>query len=321
MYYEKKTKNSQPKVRTGYDNLHDQILSLKNSINAKGIATRARYFEGTDRFVRYCAEEWHLQKFVNVSGKHIRAYVEYMRDKELTPNTIVTELSSIRFFYGYSGGKNRLPDNKELPIGKRNRGELNRAWFPEEVEKAYSVAIEMGRIDAAFGIRLGERFGLRIHEMCELKVEQLLKAVRYGELTVKGKGTQIRAIPIENEKQREIVYRLINYARSKGMNPGDCVIVQKDKRGIEKEIAALSSWMYNNRRKFTDPDRQSKVNPGEKERIELPSWHGFRHYYAQTRYNVLKNVDGKNALKEVSERLGHHRPGITKVYLAEKTLN
>lgn len=304
-------------ARTGYDNLRNQILSVKNGTNVKSYATRARYFDGTERFVRYCAEEWNLQKFVNVSGKHIRGYVAYMQESGIAPSTVLTDLASIRYFHKYAGGRNKLPGNRELGLEKREHGKFNRAWLPDEIEKAVAVAKTMGRMDAAIGIRLGQNFGLRIIEMCKLDVEHLHKAITFGELRISGKGGQVRAIPLETKGQRELVYRLLDYARSKGLAPGDYLISNKGKRGVEKEKKSLQSWMHNHRGKFIDPDRLSKVASGEKARVKLPSWHGLRHYYAQSMHKSLRDIDGKYALKEVSERLGHHRPGITKDYLAE----
>lgn len=48
--------NSEPLKRTAYDNLRDQIVSVMNNTNVKSYATRQRYFDGTDRFIRYYAE-------------------------------------------------------------------------------------------------------------------------------------------------------------------------------------------------------------------------------------------------------------------------
>lgn len=309
--------NSETQKRTAYDNLRDQIVSVMKSTNVGSYATRQRYFDGTDRFIRYYAEEWNGQKFVNVSGKHIRTYVKYMQEKGLSPSMVRTELSSIRFFYDKAQGKNRLPDNRELGLEKRLHGTRNRAWLPGETEKAIELAKSMGRVDVAISISLGRYFGLRVSETAKLRVEHLTKALKYDELTVKGKGGQVRAIPVETETQKKLVERLLDYAKSKGKNIGDYLISSSEKRGVEKEIGSIKSWEYNHRDKFIDPNRLSKVAPGEKERIEKPSFHGYRHSYAQEQKQSLEAAGCKNADREVSERLGHHRPGITKDYLAE----
>lgn len=145
----------------------------------------------------------------------------------------------------------------------------------------------------------------------------MTKAQKYDELTVKGKGGQIRAIPVENETQKKLIERCLGYAKSKGKFPGDYLISSSEKRGVEKKISSIKSWENNHRDKFIDPDRMSKVAPGEKERIEKPSFHGYRHSYAQEQKEALEAAGCKDADREVSERLGHHRPGITKDYLAK----
>ena len=76
----------------------------------------------------------------------------------------------------------------------------------------------------------------------------------------------------------------INYKAKKfGLHPSEYAIAQNKKYGVQKEIDSLKNWMTNNRHKFTDKDRTSKVEPGNKERYEHLTWHGLRYYYAQNR--------------------------------------
>lgn len=78
------------------------------------------------------------------------------------------------------------------------------------------------------------------------------------------------------------------------------------------EKKAIENWIYNHREKFTDIDRQKKVNPGKKPRIENIVFHGLRHSYTQRREKLL--VDDPRKRQKLSEALGHHRLGITNVY-------
>ena len=87
--------------RDAIDNVMDQINAVKNRINIRSFKTVHTYYGHTSLFARYYVEEWHGQKFVNVSGKHIRGYVKKMQEQGLSPSTIKARLSGIRFFYGF----------------------------------------------------------------------------------------------------------------------------------------------------------------------------------------------------------------------------
>lgn len=299
-------------------NLIAQIDKIYKNCNEKGFQTRARYYEATKRFCRFTAEEFKSQKFANTQPKHIRSYVEHLYENGASGNTVRTELSGIRFFYERSGGTNVLPDNNELGIPSRQVGECDRAWLPEEIKKACTVADRTGRTDVKIYIRTSLCFGLRIEEACKLRVEHLERALNNQGLWVKGKGGRERTVPVETEHQRKLLVSLYRHAKRKGLLPGDYLISDNKKRGVEREKASITSWIDNHRKEFTDPDRTLKVKPGEKPRSQTISGHGLRYCYAQDADRRL-NAQGMNEeriLHEISARLGHNRPAITYVYLS-----
>lgn len=160
-------------------NLTAQLDAIRSRTNEKSYGSRDRYYEAAKRFCDFLADEFNLQKFANVQGKHIRAYVEHLKAEGTAPSTLRTDLSGIRFFYARSGGKNRLPDNRALALGQRTTGAYNRAWLPEEIRAAASAAKAMGRTDAGIAVRLCTLFGLRIEECAKVRAEHLTDALRY----------------------------------------------------------------------------------------------------------------------------------------------
>ena len=231
------TKNkAPPKERTGLDNLTEQIDRIWRGLNQKGYATRSKYYDCTIRFCRYYYEHWHGQKFANISGKHIRGYVEYMQNvKHYAPKTITAELSGIRFYYNAAGGRNNLPTNDTLGLEKNITGVIDRAWLPEEFISAVGLARSMNREDVVIALKSCYSFGFRIHEVCKLRVEQIENAVKYGEISVKGKGGQVRAIPIETDRQKKMITELLEYARKKGLQPGQ-YFISNDKSIINEQF-------------------------------------------------------------------------------------
>lgn len=296
-----------------YKNLVSQIDAILARSNERSIKSRYRYYEGTLRFCRFLADNFRLQKFKNVEERHFRAYVKYLKENN-APSTIQTDLSGIRYFHEKSGSKNKLSKNDRLDLPKRAVGKENRAWTAEEIKKARDVAREMGRVDVEAALDLVSAFGLRIEEMCRLKVEHLMHTDRYDQLVVQGKGKKTRPIPV-NEQQKEIIKRYLDYAKASGRYPGDYLISGSEKHGVKREKSSLQNWMSFNRKKFMDENRTDRKEEGKKDRHETISWHGLRHTYAQRRYEeATKDTPGK-AKKVVSHDLGHEREEITYTYL------
>ena len=178
-----------------YKNLVSQIDSIFKHSNERSIKSRYRYYEATKRFCRFLADNYRLQKFKNVEERHFRAYAESLKENNAA-TTIQTDLSGIRYFHEKSGSKNKLSENVQLNLPKRAVGKEDRSWTSEEIGKAR----EMGRVDVEISLDLVPTFGLRIEELCRLKVEQLMHAEKYGQLIVQGKGKKVRPIPVDEDQ-------------------------------------------------------------------------------------------------------------------------
>ena len=298
-------------------NLLEQITSMYKHCNEKSFKTRTRYYEAAKRFSYFLAARFRLEKFKNVDDRHFRAYAEYLKTIGASPATIQAELAGIRFFYRLSGGKNKLSENSSLNLPKRAVGTENRAWLPEEKEKAVTIATRMGRTDVVIAIDLAYELGLRVEEICVTRVEYLISARNTGIFVVpKGKGGQRRAIKL-NPMQRAMIAKYLDYAKAMGLQPGDYLISSSEKHGVKMEIKSLQNWMSHNREKFMVKDRDKIVEADKKKRHATISWHGLRHSYAQKTYAEALKVKPKQAEKIVSENLGHHRCKVTRIYLAE----
>ena len=296
-----------------YKNLVSQIDSIFKHSNERSIKSRYRYYEATKRFCRFLADNYRLQKFKNVEDRHFRAYAEYLKENN-EATTIQTDLSGIRYFHEKSGSKNKLSENVQLNLPKRAVGKEDRSWTPEEISKARVVAREMGRVDVEISLDLVPTFGLRIEELCRLKVEHLMHAKENEQLIVQGKGKKTRPIPV-NEEQMKIIKKYLDYAKVSGRAPGDYLISSSEKNGVLYEKRSLQNWMTFHRKKFMDENRADMKEEGKKPRHETISWHGLRHSYAQRRFEEVSMVSPEKAKSVVSHDLGHGRDTVTPIYL------
>ena len=102
-----------------------------------------------------------------------------MRDTQ-KPSTVQVNLSALRCYCKLAGNTNYLPENKELFLEKREPKKYNRAWLPHEIDKAIQEAERTKRPDIKNAILLSKQFGLRVSEVCNLKVSTLRLALGYN---------------------------------------------------------------------------------------------------------------------------------------------
>ena len=299
-----------------YKNLLAQVESIYKHSNELSFKTRARYFEATKRFCKFLADNFRLQNFKNVEDRHFKAYVEHLKENNAAA-TIQSDLSGIRYFHRKSGSKNRLSPNSKLNLPKRATGVRDHSFIAKEIVGMRQLATEQGRQDVVIAIDFACEFGLRLEEICTLRVEYLMSALKTGQLVIKGKGGQTRAIDL-NQEQRAIIQKYLNYARCSGRYPRDYLISGSEKGGVQREKRSLQNWMSYNRKYFIVENRADLSEDGKKRRTETVSWHGLRHTYAQKTYENELKARPRKARKIVSENLGHHRTEVTRIYLADK---
>ena len=82
-----------------YHTLLAQLDKLERHNRQGSYKTRQRYYEAMQRFCRFLADVYHLQKLSNISGKHLVAYVRHLQENGKAASTIKTELAAIRFLH------------------------------------------------------------------------------------------------------------------------------------------------------------------------------------------------------------------------------
>lgn len=300
------------------NNLVIQIKKLYRECNEKSFETRARYRDATIRFCEFLAENYSMQKFANIRDKHITAYVDTLKEKNIAASTVLSDLSGIRFFHKLSGEKFSLPDNKALRLDKRQVGKIDRAWSGKEISGALRLAGQMGRPDIVLAIKISSLFGTRIEETCKMRVWQVLKTIQYGELYVKGKGGHERYIDVRNLEQTALIGEILSTIKARKLQPSDYIVSRNAKGGVERQIKSIQNWLSNHNGKFIDTDRTEKVQKGQKPKSKRLTFHGLRYTFSQECEKELKTNKDPRAMKKVSDQLGHYRIAVTKIYSNQK---
>ncbi len=68
--------------------LVSQLDKLARHNRQGSFRTKERYYEAMKRFCRYLAEQYHLQKLENISGKHFTNYVLWMQESGKSASTV-----------------------------------------------------------------------------------------------------------------------------------------------------------------------------------------------------------------------------------------
>lgn len=281
-----------------------QLDKLARHNRQGSFQTKRRYYEAMQRFCRYLAEEYHLQKLSNISGKHFVAYVEHLQNSGKSASTIKTDLAAIRFFHDkMERAKYRLPDNDALGVAleRRRFGSVDRTWSAVEFNRMIGKAVEAARDDIACALYLGRFAGLRIHEAMRIDTATAEQALREGIITIKGKGGKIRTVHIEDERVRVALETMLDRT-----GRGHKLFVP-DGVPTDRAINRVQLFILKNRDDIADEGREANL-----------TFHGLRHSYAADKYRTLteKGVSALDAHFTVSRLLGHERADVTNIYLA-----
>lgn len=284
-----------------YFTLFEQAEKLRRHNRQCSYKTRERYYQAFLRFLRFVAAVFHLEKLANLSGKHLIAYVQDMKERGLSPSTIKTELSAIRLWHDQiPNARYKLPANAELDLERRAYGKEDRTWSYREFNLMIGECWKADRKDFEACIVIGRYAGLRIHEVLRIDTAIARSALQNGYITIKGKGGKVREVPINDTIRIELTNML------KITPPGRKLFVplEKDTRSV---IHELEAFIRVHRKEVKDQDSTRPM-----------TFHGLRHTCAADWYLRLIR-EGKTPLEarlQVSRWLGHERAEITRIYLA-----
>lgn len=284
-----------------YRNLLEQLAKLYRHNRQGSYKTRARYYEAMQRFCRFLAEVYRLERLANIAPKHIYAYVAYLQEGGKSASTIKTDLSAIRFFHDLiPTARYELPGNEDLCLQRRTFGGVDRTWSAGEFNRMLDAAIKADREDFVSVLYLGRFAGLRIHECFRIDTATAAKAVKERKLTIKGKGGLVRTVPLNDL----LVQRLqLDLKRT----PRGHKLYVPDDQETHEAIKALQAFIWLNRSLAQDKDSTRPM-----------TFHGLRHTYAAEKYQgfIDAGVTPFGARKGVSRLLGHGRDDVTNIYLA-----
>lgn len=267
-------------------NFIESLTSVSNS-------TASVYKRDLKSFIEWC-ESHNLTKPSEVSRRNLRYYLAWLQENDYSRRTISRKASSLRRYFKWAQNNSLTDSNPTVNLQTQGgKSKLPRVLKREELQGLLdnprpviqNDGVRKFRDDAILELLYGS--GLRVSELCDLKIDQL--DFRQKLVRVKGKGKKERLVPL-SEKSIKCIELWLRDGRPEMMGTEtlhDFVFVNmRHKQITPRDVRRLL-------------DRRSvvPVNP-----------HALRHTFA------THLLDGGADLREVQEFLGHSDLSSTQIY-------
>ncbi|MBL4710327.1 MAG: site-specific tyrosine recombinase XerD [Flavobacteriales bacterium] len=270
----------------------ESFLKLERSLSPNSVDAYLRDF---DKFVQFlCISNLDLG-IKEVEAKHIESFLSSLYDLDIAARSQARILSGLKAFYNYLNTEELVEFNPTVLIeGPKLGVKLPEILAIEEIDQLIG-AIDLSSKEGERNRAILETLyscGLRVSELINLKISNLL--FDEGFVRVTGKGKKERIVPIGKAALKYIQYYFECRRNHQLIQKGEEDIVFLNNRG--KRLTRIMI--------FTIVKRLVEVSGITKN----VSPHTFRHSFA------THLVDGGADLRAVQEMLGHESITTTEVY-------
>lgn len=236
--------------------------------------------------------KWMLQTDPNLQDagfatqKDISDFKRYITDfggkkgRPAKPSTLQLTFVHLNAIFRFFAEKGFIPDNPVGPIKKPPAARRTPKWLSKNEQNALlrEVRNSGSKRDYAI-IVLQLRAGLRVHEACDLQLDELKMSARAGNVYVRGKGDKDRQVPL-NAEVRSAMQSYLN-ERS---DSSPYVFVSQ--RSMKLSVRGVQHMIERYR---------------ERTRIPHLSPHALRHTFGHDL------IVAKNDLQQVATLMGHFK--------------
>lgn len=268
-----------------------QYLRLERSYTAN---TLDAYLKDLQKLLNYYADEG--IDFRNVTLEQLDRFTKALQDLGIGPRSVARILSGVRSFYRFLTIEKEVDtDPTELLESPKIGKHLPEVLSLPEID-AIEAAIDQSKPEGVRDLAIIEVLfscGLRISELCNLKLSELY--LEEGYIRVHGKGRKERLVPIgDTAIQRLRDWFVIRQEFSVKPGEEDYVFVSL-RRG--KHLSRISLFVY-----IKDYAAKAGI-------CKTISPHTFRHSFA------TQLLEGGANLRAIQAMLGHEDISTTEIYM------
>jgi integrase/recombinase XerD len=275
-------------AKKGFEN----YLRLEKSLSQNSVSA---YINDINKLIVYLNTHFSKITPLKVKLEHLKSFVAWLNEKEISPRTQARTISGIKSFYKYLMVENKITiDPTSLLESPKIGRKLPDVLSIEEIDYLID-SVDLSKVEGQRNKAMIETLyscGLRVSELVNLKITNLY--LDQGYIRVEGKGNKERLVPVSGKAVEEIETYLANYRKKLNVAKDSENILFLNRRGKK-----LSRVMV-----FTIIKGLAE-KAGIKKSI---SPHTFRHSFA------THLINGGADLRAVQEMLGHESILTTEIY-------
>ena len=275
-------------AKKGFEN----YLRLEKSLSQNSVSA---YINDINKLIVYLNTHFSKITPLKVKLEHLKSFVAWLNEKEISPRTQARTISGIKSFYKYLMVEDKMTtDPTSLLESPKIGRKLPDVLSIEEIDYLID-SVDLSKVEGQRNKAMIETLyscGLRVSELVNLKITNLY--LDQGYIRVEGKGNKERLVPVSGKAVEEIETYLANYRKKLNVAKDSENILFLNRRGKK-----LSRVMV-----FTIIKGLAE-KAGIKKSI---SPHTFRHSFA------THLINGGADLRAVQEMLGHESILTTEIY-------
>lgn len=275
-------------AKKGFEN----YLRLEKSLSQNSVSA---YINDINKLIVYLNTHFSKITPLKVKLEHLKSFIAWLNEKEISPRTQARTISGIKSFYKYLMVEDKITtDPTSLLESPKIGRKLPDVLSIEEIDYLID-SVDLSKVEGQRNKAMIETLyscGLRVSELVNLKITNLY--LEQGYIRVEGKGNKERLVPVSGKAVEEIETYLANYRKKLNVSKDSENVLFLNRRGKK-----LSRVMV-----FTIIKGLAE-KAGIKKSI---SPHTFRHSFA------THLINGGADLRAVQEMLGHESILTTEIY-------
>jgi len=268
------------------------MLRVEKNLSTNSITS---YKADLNRYINFLFNIESIKNLNSIRQIHIRNFIRYLNDQNLSSSSINRSFSSIRSYHKFLSGEEKISHNPtqllEPPKQSKKLPKVLSVQEVNEIINSVNLESSMGYRDMAILETLYSA-GLRVSELCALEMNNIL--FDSSMLRILGKGNKERYVPL-GSKAIKLIDDYCKYVRSKLVDKKHSdgnVFLSKN----GKQLTRMT--IFNIMKKWTQISGINKdISP-----------HTFRHSFA------THLLEGGADLRAVQEMLGHSDISTTQIY-------
>jgi len=274
--------------KKGYEN----YLKLEKSLSQNSIAA---YINDINKLSDFLDKKYKGIVPDKVKLEQLKAFVEWLNERGVSPRTQARTISGIKSFYKYLLIEGKIINDPTALLESPKIGrKLPDILSMEEIDTLIN-AIDLNKSEGQRNKAMLETLyscGLRVSELVNLKITNLF--FEQGFIKVEGKGEKERLVPASKSAIEEINKYLTSYRKKLRVSRDSENILFLNRRGRKLSRVMIFTIIKNLAEKV---GLDKKISP-----------HTFRHSFA------THLINGGADLRAVQEMLGHESILTTEIY-------